>query len=263
MNSPKLFAVLPVYNEGANLKILVDELDSQFRTMGLSYEIIAVDDGSDDESAAILAECSTRLPLTVITHRRNRGLGETIRDGFELAADSAGDDDVIVRLDADRTHSPEYLPALLQAIESGADIAIASRFADGGGQEGVPGDRSWISSLANILFKLFFPIRGLQEYTCGYRAYRAELLKQAFAAYGDAFIQLRGFGFCCTVEKLVKLHVLGAQIVEVPFVLRYDLKQSSSKLVFNLTTFGYAAMVIMHHWPWGGWRTSPHRDTYR
>ena len=67
--------------------------------------------------------------------------------------------------------------------------------------------------------KIFFLIRGVREYSCGYRAYSASIIK-AISVYGNSFIQLRGLGFTCTLEKLVKLHMIGARFSEVPFVLR-------------------------------------------
>ena len=103
--------------------------------------------------------------------------------------------------------------------------------------------------------KAFFPMRGVREYSCGYRAYSASIIKNAISTYGNSFIQLRGFGFTCTLEKLVKLHMLGARITEIPFVLRYDKKVGSSKMIGSITTFGYFVMVVLNYWPWGGWRS--------
>ncbi len=79
-------------------------------------------------------------------------------------------------------------------------------------------------------------------------------IQDAIAFYGDNFIQLKGLGFTCTLEKLVKLKLLGASFAEVPFVLRYDKKQSASKMITSITTLGYLIMAIAYHWPWGGWR---------
>src|ERR1019366_10362422 len=89
-----------------------------------------------------------------------------------------------------------------------------------------------------------------------YRAYRASLIKDAIGVYGNDFIQLKGLGFTCTLEKLVKLKLLGARFAEAPFVLRYDQKVSESKMVSSITTLGYLVMTIMYHWPWGGWRAA-------
>ena len=159
-------------------------------------------------------------------------------------------------MDADLTHDPSYIPQLLKAIESGSDIAVASRFAAGGSEKGTPKNRRWISNFANYVFRTFFPIKGVREYTCGFRAYKIDTIRQALNFYGNDFLQLRGLGFCCTVEKLVKLNLLGAKITEVPFTLRYDKKRGDSKMSFNVTTFGYLVMLILYHWLMDGSNSS-------
>ena len=135
-------------------------------------------------------------------------------------------------------------------------MVIASRFAPGGGQLGVGAYRAFISHCANVFMKLFFPIPGVREYSCGFRAYRAEVIKDAIAYYGNDFIQLKGLGFTCTLEKLVKLKLRGAKFCEVPFVLRYDQKKSASKMIGSVTTLGYIVMTVLYYWPWGGWRAA-------
>ena len=86
------------------------------------------------------------------------------------------------------------------------------------------------------------------------RAYRAEIVRRAIDFYGNDFVQLKGLGFTCTLEKLLKLHLLGARFAEVPFTLRYDQKVGLSKMVSSITTLGYLVMLINYYWPWGGWR---------
>ena len=139
-------------------------------------------------------------------------------------------------------------------VRGGCDVVIASRFEPGGGQLGVSKYRAFISRCANLFMKLFFPIPGLKEYSCGFRGYRAEKIHEAIEFYGNNFIQLKGLGFTCTLEKLVKLKLIGAKFGEVPFMLRYDQKQSESKMVSSVTTLGYLVMSLLYHWPWGGWR---------
>ena len=99
-----------------------------------------------------------------------------------------------------------------------------------------------------IFLKIFFPLRGVREYSCGYRAYSASIITKAISVYGNSFIQLRGLGFTCTLEKLVKLHMIGARFSEVPFVLRYDKKVGESKMIGSITTLGYIVMVIMYYY---------------
>ncbi|QIZ69377.1 glycosyltransferase family 2 protein [Oxynema aestuarii AP17] len=249
-----MYITLPAYNEEKSLPTLLPKIEQVMNELAWEYKIVVCDDGSKDSTREMLANYAQSLPLDIIYHKINRGLGETERDLFEYVADRAQPDDVVVRLDCDDTHEPSFIPDLVAKLDEGFDVVIASRFQPGGGQLGVSTYRAFISRCANLFMKFFFPIKGVKEYSCGFRAYRAGLIKEAIAFYGNNFLQLRGLGFTGTLEKLVKLKILGAKCAEVPFVLRYDQKQSDSKMISSITTLGYMVMTVMYHWPWGGWR---------
>ena len=251
-----IIVLLPAYNEEESLPTLMPKLKETLTTMKEDYKILVCNDGSSDNTQAMLEKYAQEMPVEIIQHSLNRGLGESSRDLFERVSEISSDGDVVVRLDCDDTHEPEYIPAIVDKVRSGYDVVIASRFAPGGGQMGVNGYRAFISRGANTFMKVFFPIKGLREYSCGFRGYRAEKIQEAVTFYGNNFIQLKGLGFTCTLEKLVKLKLIGAKFGEVPFMLRYDQKISSSKMVGSITTLGYLVMTLMYHWPWGGWRTS-------
>ena len=249
-----IIILLPAYNEEASLHGLLPKLKTLFEISEEAYKIIVCNDGSQDKTQEILEKYAEDMPIEIIAHKINRGLGETSRDLFELSGSIAGSGDVIVRLDCDDTHEPEYIPKIIEKVRSGYDVVIASRFAPGGGQLGVSKYRALISLAANTFMKVFFPIKGLREYSSGFRGYKAEIIQDALLIYGNNFIQLKGLGFTCTLEKLVKLKLIGARFGEVPFMLRYDQKQSDSKMVSSVTTMGYLVMTVLYHWPWGGWR---------
>ena len=179
------------------------------------------------------------------------GVGETVRDGFEMAAEISAPDDVVIRMDGDNTHEPEYFVPMLEKIAQGYDVVIASRFQPGGGMRGVNGYRTFISLCANTFMKILFPIKGIREYSCGFRAYRASILKRAIAVFGNLFIDLKGLGFTCTVEKLIKFRMLRARMAEIPFVLYYDRKEDGSKMITNITTLGYLVLALKNIYPWG------------
>jgi dolichol-phosphate mannosyltransferase len=254
-----IVVLLPAFNEEQSLPTLMPKIQTAMKSIGEEYRVIVCDDGSADRTCELLEEYARRMPLEVIQHKINRGLGESSRDLFERAAEVTSEGDVIVRLDCDDTHEPEFIPRLVRRVRNGSDVVVASRFAPGGGQLGVSAYRAFVSRAANLFMKVFFPISGLQEYSCGFRAYRAEKIREAIAFYGNNFIQLKGLGFTCTLEKLVKLKLIGARFSEEPFVLRYDQKQSTSKMVSSITTLGYLVMTLLYYWPWGGWRTGVRR----
>ncbi len=251
----KIYILIPAYNEEASLAELLEVVHNEAKKQSWDYKIIACDDGSSDKTQAILKKSQKKYALDIITHKINRGLGETARDLFEKVALEANDNDVILRVEGDNTHNPSYMTDLVNKIDEGYDVVVASRFVDGGGQTGLNKKKTFISNCANLFMKFFFPIKGFREYSCGFRAYRASIIKKSIKFYGNNFIQLKGLGFTCTLEKLVKLRILKARFAEVPFVLQYDKKISSSKMVGSITMLGYIVMVIVYYWPWGGWRT--------
>jgi len=255
-----ILILLPAYNEEESLPRLMPKLQVTLTEMGEEYKILVCNDGSKDRTQALLEEYAATIPLEIIQHKINRGLGESSRDLFERAAEVVEPGDVIIRLDCDDTHEPEYIPSIVNKLRDGFDVVIASRFEPGGGQMGVSGYRAFISRSANLFMKVFFPIRGLKEYSCGFRGYNAEKIQEAVGFFGNNFIQLKGLGFTCTLEKIVKLKLIGAKFGEVPFMLRYDQKQSESKMVSSITTLGYLVMTLLYHWPWGGWRTAIRRN---
>jgi dolichol-phosphate mannosyltransferase len=250
----KIWIVLPAFNEEDALPVLLPQLDRALREHGAHYRMVVVDDGSTDRTGAILASLSETLPIDVLRHPINRGLGETERDAFEFVSAHCDRHDVVVRVEGDNTHGPEYVFRLLDKLDEGYDVVNTSRFQPGGGQLGVSAYRACVSRAANIFMKGVFWIPNVRDYSCGFRAYRASAIQDAIDLFGNNFIQLKGMGFTSTLEMLVKLNCLGCRFAEVPFVLRYDLKTSSSKMVTNVTALGYLMMALLYHWPFGGWR---------
>jgi len=246
-----IYVLLPAYNEEDALEPLISKIERVMREMRSTYRVVVVNDGSSDATERILEELATRVPLDVIKHKYNRGLGETARDGFEFIAEVASPGDIIVRMDCDDTHDPRYIPAMISKLKEGYEVVTASRYAPGGGQIGVDLYRRIISRVANLLLKTVFPIPGVWEYTCGYRAYRAAVIQDALAIFGNRFIDLKGLGFTGTVEKMVKFKLMGARVAEIPFVLRYDQKLSTSKVVTSITTLGYFVLIAKYIYFWG------------
>lgn len=246
-----IYIVLPAYHEEVGLEPLVRKIAQTMTELDAEYQIVVVNDGSLDRTGEILTRLMTEFPIHAISHRRNRGLGETIRDGFEYVADTATRNDIVVRMDCDDTHDPVYIKAMVEKLTAGYEVAIASRYAPGGGATGLNAYRRFISRAANTLMKIVFPMRDIWEYTGGYRGYRVALIKDCIDLFGNRFIDLKGMGFTGTVEKIIKCRMLGARVTEVGFVLRYDRKHGPSKVVTSLTTLGYLVLIAKYFYPWG------------
>ena len=225
---PRVLIVLPAYNEGASLEPLLTELRRDLGQARLDYEVIVVDDGSDDDTALVASQASFVMPLVCVQHPTNRGLAAALRTGFATALERGQPGDVIVTMDADNTHPPGSIARMFSMIRHGRDVVIASRYQSGSRVCGVPVHRNALSFGARVLFKATFPIRGVRDYTCGYRAYRYELLQQAMEHYGERFVSEQGFS--CMVDVLLKLRRFRPVMGEAPLVLRYDLKGGASKM---------------------------------
>jgi len=247
-----IWIMLPAFNEETDLPKLLEKLEQSLSSV--KYRLVVIDDGSTDRTNEILNEYQERLNLDIVIHPINRGLGETERDGFEYIAWKAAREDVIVRIEGDDTHEPKYLYDLIEKLNEGYDVVNTSRFQPGGGQLGVSRYHAFISKSANIFMRVVLGIRGVSDYSCGYRAYRASVIKDALEIFGNNLIQLKGLGFTSTLEIIVKLNVLGCKFAEVPFVLRYDQKKGGSKMVGSITMLGYFIMALLYWWPISGWR---------
>ncbi len=236
-----IYYAIPAYNEERNLGSLVEQIDRAMSAAGLDYRIVIVDDGSTDGTPGIIRKLAKDFPIISLRNDPNMGLGVTLRRALKRAAELAGPGDAIVTMDGDGTHDPAYVPALLELLEGGADVAIASRFAAGGGVRGVSALRRVLSSGAGFLLRIFFPMKGIKDYTSGFRAYRATALKKAFDLLGERF--MREAGFSVSPEIILELRGLGAAVQEAPFVLRYDLKGGESKIRIARTISQYLRLI--------------------
>lgn len=238
-----ILIVLPAFNEEGSIGLLLEAIRQAMHAQGdLTFRAVVVNDGSWDRTAEVVGQFEGIMPLELISHPVNRGLSETLKTGLMHVLEKCDESDVVVTMDADNTHTPDLIIRMLQLIDSGHDVVIASRYQQGARVIGVPAYRRLLSSGASLLFRAFFPIRGVRDYTCGYRAYRADALIRAVDLYGHDFINQEGFS--CMVDILLKLRRLGLSIAEVPLVLRYDLKHGMSKMKVVRTIRETLALIV-------------------
>jgi dolichol-phosphate mannosyltransferase len=222
-----VWVVLPAYEEEGGLPPLLEDFRETFAAWSDAppWRVVVVDDGSRDGTAGA-AESVAGVPLTVLRHPRNLGLGRAMRTGIEHVLSRAGDDDLLATMDADHTHPPDLLPRMVALARGGADVVIASRYRKGSEIHGLVAWRRALSDVASWVFRVLFP--GARDYTCGYRVYRVPLLRWAAARYGRDFLNQQGFSVM--VDLLLKVRRKARRIEEVPLVLRYDRKRGPSKM---------------------------------
>jgi len=246
-----IFVLLPAYNEAENifplLKSISDEASKKF---GDKYEndfpihAVVVNDGSDDDTGDQARSFSGPIQTTVLEHDQNRGLAAALRTGIDFILDQGTADDWIVTLDADQTHHPRYIFSLVDKLEEGYQIVVASRFAPGGKEYGVSLWRKFLSHGARRTYHLFFPNIPLRDFSCGFRGFSYTSLKTVSDMWGEHLME--SAGFACTGELMLKClaHVDPQKIAEIPFELHYEQKGGASKMPTFKTILGTLRLIF-------------------
>lgn len=219
----KRIIALPAYNEEEALPRLFDAIARDLA--GVEHRVVVVDDGSKDGTAGVCRRYAATHPVELVSHPQNMGLAAAMRTCLTEAAKRADDGDWVITMDADDTHPP----VLIHQMPLGADVNLVqvSRYAPGAKIRGVPAGRAKISDLVSALLRFLWPVPGVSDYSCGYRAYRGDLLKRMLARHGERLIE--STGFAVQVELLLKLRRLGLKAAEIPIDLQYDRKPTPSK----------------------------------
>ena len=174
--------ILPAYNEAPTLSSLFQAVAKTMK--GKNYRIVLVDDGSTDRTLELAVKYSDKISLEVIQHQNNEGLGKAIKTGIFNVINTVKDCDIVVTLDADNTHNPQLILSMQKYLENDSDIVIASRYQIGGKEIGLSFYRSFLSKAVNTVLKILFPLKGVKDYTCGYRAYKGWVLKEGYRLWG-------------------------------------------------------------------------------
>lgn len=161
--------VVPTYNEAQALPELVRRLFAALEAAGRQAELVIVDDSSPDGTGDVAEALAQRYPVRVLHRPPRSGLASAVLDGLAHARGQ-----ILVVMDADLSHPPEVVPRLVEAIEAGAELAVASRYVPGGGVEAWPWRRRFVSQVANLLARPFVPIR---DATSGFFALRREVIE--------------------------------------------------------------------------------------
>src|SRR5579864_1598265 len=199
----KLGLVIPTLNEAGNIPVLLNRIHQSLSTVGIDYEILVVDDNSQDGTADVVNECSENDPrIRLFVRKRARGLAGAVIHGWEHT-----DADLLGVIDADLQHPPEILPSLLDPVLNDADIAIASRYARANGVGDWNKFRLFVSRAGTLATA---PLQRkdlrVKDPLPGFFIVRRECLQD---------VKLQPQGFKILLEILVKGRIRKA--VEVPF----------------------------------------------
>ncbi|GAA2880240.1 polyprenol monophosphomannose synthase [Pseudonocardia halophobica] len=201
-----VLVVIPTYEERENLGRVVARLNAAVP----DADILVVDDASPDGTGELAEEMAAKDPRVRVLHREGKnGLGAAYLAGFRHAL--SGEHQVVVEMDADGSHAPEDLPALLAALEegAGADLVLGSRYVPGGEVVNWPAHREWLSRGANLYARLALGA-DVRDITAGYRVYRRQVLEQLDL---DSVISQ---GYCFQIDLAWRALQAGFRVVEVP-----------------------------------------------
>ncbi len=233
----RILVIIPTYNEQFTLPSIIERVRASVPVA----DVLIADDNSPDGTGAIADGLAASDPNLHVMHRKGKeGLGAAYLAGFAWALDNGYD--VVVEMDADGSHQPEQLPALLDALPE-ADLVLGSRWVPGGGVENWPRSREILSRGGNFYTRAALGIP-LRDATGGYRAFRAETLRRLDLQ------EVVSQGYCFQVDLAWRALQRGMRVVEVP-ILFVERTAGSSKMsqrivveaLWRVTVWGFAERV--------------------
>ncbi len=228
--SMRVLVIVPTYNEVENIQNIITAVRS------LGYDILVVDDASPDGTGAVADEHAATDAGVRVLHRAEKvGLGPAYIAGFHLGLRLGYD--ILCEMDADFSHTPSDLTRLVAAVESGADLAIGSRYVQGGGTEGWPWYREAISRGGNAYARRMLGLT-IRDATSGFRAFRDTTIRKI----DPSTCKASGYGF--QVEMAWRTESAALEITEVPITFK-DRLYGESKMN---TRIAVEAMVLITRW---------------
>lgn len=220
---PERLVIIPTYNEKENIQDIV----SHVLRLSPVFDVLVVDDNSPDGTAGVVKDLQAQWPTRVHLLERagKQGLGTAYIAGFKWAI--AKRYDFVFEMDADFSHDPRYLPALVAMLERGeAELVVGSRFIPGGQDADRPFVRRMISEIARRYTRTLLSLP-VEDVTSGYRGFSRRLLEavdfDTFSSTGPSIVQ----------ELMFRAHVKGFKMKELPIVF-VDRTRGQSTLTFKI-----------------------------
>ncbi len=224
--------MLPTYNEAENIVEVLERI----RRASSELDVLVVDDGSPDGTADLAEKWGIEHDRVEVMRRSEKsGLGSAYRAGFGKGLGQGYE--ILVEMDSDLQHDPAMLPALIHAVEDGADLAIGSRYVPGGELPGMSFSRRFISQAGNLYVSFVLGMH-VRDATAGFRAFSADALR----GIDLPAIKADGYGF--QVEMAYTVSRNGGRIVEVPITFG-ERQRGTSKMSGRIVA---EALVLVTWW---------------
>ena len=224
--------LVPTYDERDNVEPIV----AAVLTQPGDFHVCVVDDASPDGTGEIASRLAAADPRVHVLHRPGKqGLGRAYVDGFRWALAHPHRFTHVLQMDADFSHDPSYLPRLYALCRGEADVAVGSRWVEGGGVRGWPLHRRLISRAGSLYARTVLGVP-LRDLTAGFKCWRREAL-EAIDLDGVA-----ATGYAFQIEMTFRALQHGFRVVEHPIVFP-DRERGTSKM--SMAIFGEAALAVL------------------
>ena len=238
MTVPDLSIIIPAYNEEALIVHTLDSLRSYMAVRPEQYEIVVVDDGSQDKTVTYIQQWQKNgdTDLHLLINQRNMGKGFSIRRGV---MESCGQ--YVIFIDADLPYELSAIDDFLKALKNGYDLAVGSRVLPGSEVRGVPAYRYIAGQIFSLMVQTVL-FSGLPDTQCGFKSFKSEAAREIFRR-----TSINGFGF--DVEMLFVARKLKFAIQPVPVHMIEHRQRSRVRLVSDsLKMFSNLFMVRWMDW---------------
>ena len=221
----RVWVTIPTYNEAGNIERVVSgALEQLRRCVPDDHRVLIVDDASPDGTGAVADRLAAELGAVEVLHRAGKqGLGPAYLAGFAQALQAGAE--LVIVMDADYSHDPAHLPALLQAAEN-ADLVLGSRYAAGGRIVDWPRLRRLLSRAGSLYARMILGVK-VRDLTGGYRCVRREVLEAVQPS------TLRSQGYVFNIEFTFRALRSGFRVAEVPIAFR-DRTVGESKISLGI-----------------------------
>jgi glycosyltransferase involved in cell wall biosynthesis len=221
-----IYICIPSYNEAPTIGLLLWKVRQVFAGFPREYQLLVLDDGSQDTTAEVLERYTRVLPLTVVRHQERRGYAASIEELLRLAVERTDRPkrDAAVLMHADFAHGPHFIPDLVRRIESGADIVIAQSKLEGE----VSRSRRLVRRLAPVLLRGVVSVPGVSDVVSGFSIFRLVTLRNAFRSQPTPLLTTEGWAANAELYDRAARHA--RRVETIAAVERGDLRQRPSRL---------------------------------
>jgi dolichol-phosphate mannosyltransferase len=227
---------LPTYNERDNLEPMVRALGEQIDVT--SDRILVIDDNSPDGTGAVADALAAELPWVDVLHREGKaGLGAAYIAGFRRAL--AEEAQLVLEIDCDFSHDPREVPRLIATCEAGADLALGSRWIEGGGTVNWGRGRTFVSRAGSFNARTILGV-GVRDLTGGFKCFRRTVLETIDL---DAIVA-KGYGF--QIETTYRALRAGFRIVEIPITF-VDRRVGESKMDSSIVVEAMLQVPVLRY----------------